>query len=420
MTAAEPIILQNIPTSSVTAILNNDYAPEMYQLPMGDALSNDESSYLHIQLDDNVTEAAHPIETTNDNWCDTEKLRIIQLSANVQWSDATLHEDIQPPRKMGPKCSSEFCKNSSKRDCYEFDEKFRNEIFNFFWQQLNWPERKVYVCDLIKVDATKIDIHRNASLKYFLRMNGVAKCVCKKMFINTIGIGENTFRIWMSQLRADDNSPTVDTVHTNVIEKSAVHRTEKVVRVRENAFKSKQEESPDYWIREKVKKARERGEAYFGYCSKSTDQTSGRRSYGRTIREQRALGPPCTSSFCERSTKRQCSRFTETIRQIIFDRFWKDLGWDERKAFINESVDIMQPKRRTCIDVQSSRRGVTCSYFLYIDDKRHNVCRQLFLSTLGIKEATVQYWLMQNTTEPGQTKEDALFKSKRIHLPKKN
>lgn len=192
-----------------------------------------------------------------------------------------------------------------------------------------------------------------------------------------------------------------------------------------NVFESKQQESPDYWIRDKVKKARERGEAYFGYSTKSDDTKSGCRSYGRKLREQRSLGPPCTSSFCERSTKRQCSRFTETIRQRIFDRFWKSLGWDERKAFIIESVDIMQPKRRTCLDVQSSRRGVTCSYFLRIDDKRYNICRQLFLSTLGIKEATVQYWLMQNTTETGKGVESSktecaevrVYKSKRIRLP---
>lgn len=451
--SVDPIIVQNIasfnvPASTVTVLNSNvnhpiSAVPKIY-LPMAGTVSSKESSYLHVtQLDDNNSKQNDRIEKFNsrdngsnpacnempDDWCQMEKMRVAKMCETTQWTGETVYDDIRPPRKMGPKCSSEFCKNSSTRHCYEFSEKLREEIFNFFWQQLNWNERKIYVCDLIKLYAPKQNCtaaaHTVSSLNYFLRANGTAKSVCKKMFINSIGIGENTLRQWMGHVQRKESVPVkiVGDVVSKETNKATVARTPECV------FESKQQQSPDYWIRDKVKRARERGEAYYGYCNKNVDAKSGRRSFGRALREQRSLGPPCTSSFCERSKKRQCSRFTETIRQHIFDRFWKTLGWDERKTFIVESVDIMQPKRRTCIDVESSRRGVTCSYFLCIGGQRHNICRQLFLNTLGLKEATVQYWLMQNTTEHDKRKEGAemepadrngamrLYKSKRIRLP---
>lgn len=442
--AADPIILQNlasfnVPASTMTVLNsnvnnNNDYptsALPKYYLPMDGSISK-ESSYLSVQVDDNNMNER--IDEMSNDWCQMEKMRIVKLCETAQWTgETTLDDDIQPPRKMGAKCSSEFCKNSSTRHCNEFSEKLREEIFNFFWQQLTWIERKIYVCDLIKFCPTKqnfmsaAQIQNVSSLNYFLRANGAAKSVCKKMFINSIGIGEHTMRQWMNQVQKNESTSIAAVNGVNA--KENLTNKVNVTKMPGIVFESKQQESPDYWIRDKVKKARERGEAYFGYCIKTFDAKSGRRSYGRTLREQRSLGPPCTSSFCKRSKKRQCLRFTETIRQNIFDRFWKTLGWDERKAFIIESVDIMQPKRRTCIDVESSRRGVTCSYFLCIDKQRYNICRQLFLNTLGIKEATVQYWLMQNTTESEERKESTStdttdrngcmrpYKTKRIRLP---
>lgn len=446
--AAEPMFvpnltLFNVPTATVAALnsnVKNSYptsaASEIY-VPIVGTVSK-ESSYLDVQVDysnlnlvksksDSENATPNMSETTID-WCQMEKIRIMKMCETTQWTGDTVADNIQPPRKMGAKCSSEFCKNSSARQCYEISEKSREEIFNFFWQKLTWTERQVYVCDLIQLSTTT----RNGptsecnmlSLKYFLRVNGIAKSVCKKMFINTIGIGENTLRSWMKQVPAEEKSADKTLKANNV--RGGATRKANVAKPMECVFETKQQESPDYWIRDKVKRARERGEAYFGYSIKADDPKTGRRSYVRTLREQRSLGPPCTSSFCERSTKRQCSQFTNTIRQSIFDRFWKTLGWDERKSFIIESVDIMQPKRRTCLDVESSRRGVTCSYFLHINGQRHNICRQLFLSTLGIKEATVQYWLMQNTTEQAEgtvecrTGRDGvvpLYKSKRIRLP---
>lgn len=457
ITQAEPIFVQNlgsfnVPASTVTVLntnLNNDNnylapaTPGIY-LPM-DEDADEESSYLDVlQLDlddlrqidwleesksDDENQGMHEM---TDDWCHYEKVRIARICEATRWIGEMLDDGVQPPRKMGSKCSSEFCKKSSKRHCFEISDRMREEIFNFFWQQLNWIQRKVYVCDLIKVCPSKQnrtpDAQYTSPLYYFLRVNGRTKSVCKKMFINTIGIGEHTFRQWMNQVQLFESIPA-EVMNTLNTKENATSKAN-APKAPECVFESKQQASPDYWIRDKVKKARERGEAYIGYSVRASGGKTGRRSYGRMPREQRSLGPACDSPFCERSTKRQCAQFTEEIRQNIFDRFWKILGWDERKAFIIESVDIMQPKRRTCIDEKSSRRGVTCLYFLCIDGQRYNICRRLFLNTLGIKEATVQYWLMHsNTTEPTKKRENSkiedangndnqhLLKSKRLLLP---
>lgn len=446
---SEPIILQsvtsptlpyNVPSTLTVLNPNNNSSSAIIHLP--NIFSSEtvtiekQSSSLDIKTNQNMTEKSKQNLFKNEkiiknerkciptDWklekerleklcCENSYIRNLCKNKKTEQAIAV----ITQPRKIGPKCSSDYCKYSSKRQCNEFTETMRNDIFNFFWNELNWNQRKVFVSDLVKLNPVKQRAsetsRRNYSLNYFLRMNDKAWSVCKKMFINTVGIGECTLRFWLDQLQTEKD-PDKTKIENEVKfvkvsnEDSFVNSKEMRQHVTtntidlttpENTFQSKQQESPEYWIRDKVKKARERGEAYFGYCVKKYDTKTGRKSYGRTLREQRSLGPPCSSAFCERSTKRQCFRFTETIRQEIFDTFWKKLGWDERKTFISEAVDVMKPKRRTCIDVESSRRGVTCSYYLCINDQRYNICRQLFLSTLGIKEATVQYWLMQNSME---------------------
>nr|CAH7740939.1 unnamed protein product [Callosobruchus chinensis] len=52
-------------------------------------------------------------------------------------------------RILGPTCSSEVCKKSSKRRCHEITEASRREIFKAFWNDLDWEQRKVYVSNLV-------------------------------------------------------------------------------------------------------------------------------------------------------------------------------------------------------------------------------------------------------------------------------
>lgn len=82
------------------------------------------------------------------------------------------------PSNMGPGCVSEGCRRSSKRSCNAICDEDREKIFQYFWQTLDWNERKVYVCGL--VDCTAVDrcrsenmgSRRTSTLAYHLEVYG--------------------------------------------------------------------------------------------------------------------------------------------------------------------------------------------------------------------------------------------------------
>jgi hypothetical protein len=83
------------------------------------------------------------------------------------------HNKNRPERSMGPPCTSDFCKNSAVRRCDEFTEGNRNNIFEAFWQTIDWSQRKIYVGNNVTVVAKKRvttsgPSRRGGTLKYYL------------------------------------------------------------------------------------------------------------------------------------------------------------------------------------------------------------------------------------------------------------
>ena len=64
-----------------------------------------------------------------------------------------------PPRTMGPPCTSNFCKQSSSRQCNNFTEKDRQEIFDYFWSYPDWRLKMNYVRFLVDKTEIKQKIH---------------------------------------------------------------------------------------------------------------------------------------------------------------------------------------------------------------------------------------------------------------------
>lgn len=48
----------------------------------------------------------------------------------------------RPERNTGPPCYSESCKNSLLRGCQSIDENTRKEVHSYFWEKLNWDQKK--------------------------------------------------------------------------------------------------------------------------------------------------------------------------------------------------------------------------------------------------------------------------------------
>lgn len=95
------------------------------------------------------------------------------------------------------------------------------------------------------------------------------------------------------------------------------------------------------WVRNKNKKRRMKGEKYHSF--KKNKETS---KYETTEKDERKLGPPCNCSMSRKSNKLFCNHFSEEERQSIFERFWKQFSWDEKKMYIFGLVDSVPIKCR--------------------------------------------------------------------------
>lgn len=131
-------------------------------------------------------------------------------------------------RKMKERCGCK-CKDNSKIRCSSIKEEERKTIFEKFWK-LNRGEKKVYV-DLLVLKLptarsrdrkTEEVSRREFSYIYFLENNLKEKVrVCKKMFQNTIDLGEKTIRLWKnsnSEDAEDSNEDTDENAITNRVE----------------------------------------------------------------------------------------------------------------------------------------------------------------------------------------------------------
>lgn len=110
-------------------------------------------------------------------------------------------------------------------------------------------------------------------------------------------------------------------------------------------------------------------------------------------REERKIKPTCTSIVCRKSQKRNCSKFTEEIRKNMFDKFWKEMDWSQRKVFVCSNVT----KGYTSRGKEESRRQGTYSNFLNTGNYRLQVCRQMFINTLNIGYKTIQDWVSKSS-----------------------
>lgn len=116
---------------------------------------------------------------------------------------------LRKGKEMGRRCESDFCKKSRLRDCEDISEEQRLEIFNRFWRQMNWDQRKMFVARHVirkpkETHRTSAnDSRRKSSLEYSLTVkepNGsyCVKQVCKNMFSKTLCLGKFQIHAWTS------------------------------------------------------------------------------------------------------------------------------------------------------------------------------------------------------------------------------
>ncbi len=161
---------------------------------------------------------------------------------------------------------------------------------------------------------------------------------------------------------------------------------------------------PLTWKQNRQKQLRMEGKPYI----------SKRKKDGATItKAQRTMGPGCTSSACKRASNRFCADFSEEMRNELFTGFWQCMNWAQRKTYVAGLVDC-DPVERTRAPWTQSRRSVSMRYHLIADGEadRKQVCKKMFLSTLGIGEWSVLNWA-QNVSEQDSSEENAKKQTQR-------
>lgn len=364
------------------------------------------------------------------------------------------------PRAMGPRCSSDTCKKASNRLCAEITEEARKRAFDEFWQHMNWAQRKLYVAGQVNRDpvgrsrAAGLQSRRSASLRYHLLVDGKRKQVCKNMFLSTLGIGEWSVLHWAQRAAANK----AESGESNPEKRSAVPQRPLLVPAppaRSNATLATQGEwgfhllfryflnlvtalrcisvtfpvvaghlsttdtkkpadseapgrkksrvaKPLTWKQNRQKQLRMEGKPYI----------SKRKKDGVTVtKSQRSMGPRCTSSACKRASNRFCADFSEEARRELFTSFWQCMNWAQRKVHVAGLVDC-DPVERTRAPWTQSRRSVSMRYHLIAGGDRKQVCKKMFLSTLGVGEWSVLHWA-QNAPQPDGSEESATKRMQR-------
>lgn len=116
----------------------------------------------------------------------------------------TFNDTKRAKRHIKPRCD---CGDEKKslRNCKLIPENDRAVLFNNFWSKMTWDQRKVFVCNTVTLEQSRNrtpDSRRTTTLKYTLKVNHQIIPVCKKMYLNTTGLGEWSGRNW--KLKSSD------------------------------------------------------------------------------------------------------------------------------------------------------------------------------------------------------------------------
>lgn len=102
-------------------------------------------------------------------------------------------------RALGPSCDTDWCRKGG-RQCGQFCEESRQAIFEDFYKLCDLQLQREYIARYVqqvpKKSSTtgKTDSRRQNTNFFFLPLEGSAVKVCRRLFINTLGISERTVR----------------------------------------------------------------------------------------------------------------------------------------------------------------------------------------------------------------------------------
>ena len=97
--------------------------------------------------------------------------------------------------------------------------------------------------------------------------------------------------------------------------------------------------------------------------------------------------------FTKTRKTRQCPNLDDEHRTMIFDKFWKNMDWKQKKLYVINHVEKVEVMERTTGTPSSSRKNFSYRYYTTKRSDRIPICKSMFTTTLGIEEKTVYNWL---------------------------
>lgn len=107
----------------------------------------------------------------------------------------------------------------------------------------------------------------------------------------------------------------------------------------------------------------------------------------KTVKE-RKLGAGCNSEWCKKGG-RSCGKFSEDIRQLIFENYYKLANIQVQREYIARHVKQVKKKCSTTTNLKS-RRENTNLFFLPLAGNTVQVCRSFFMNTLNVSEKVIR------------------------------
>lgn len=131
---------------------------------------------------------------------------------------------VKKARQLKPACFCEQSKKKTKLQCSRLTDIQREAIFAHFWKK-SWSEKKECVRNLVDLEPVKqrktesSSSRRNSSFYCHLKnTEGLRIRVCKKQFLNTLGIGEWTMLNWIKSGNINKENENIATDEDENIE----------------------------------------------------------------------------------------------------------------------------------------------------------------------------------------------------------
>ena len=101
-------------------------------------------------------------------------------------------------------CGKRCTDTSTIAACPKITDDERKELFDSYWR-MNWDQRRIYIGSMVTSripNGNPERLKKSCILKYNFRVNGVLIPVCKKFFLQTLGMGEWSVSKWSSTTAA--------------------------------------------------------------------------------------------------------------------------------------------------------------------------------------------------------------------------